>query len=327
MGNLGDDAMFEAICRLLPDRHLITFALPDQESYLGHLGLSGRSYFDSIILGGGTLINPAWLEAVTEAARKEVPLYTFGTGVGSCGFEQPDGVDVSEWRSLLGGFARLGVRGPRSKRSLEALGLRNAEVVGDLALSLTSDRAVEPAKDPPQVALNIAMPSGQDYDAPANAFLSDVATAVRRLVKQGWQVVPFAMASMDTPPVTRFLQEVDLAHLPVPVLTTTRQFFDLIAPCTFTIAVRLHGAILSTCIGVPPLMLGYRDKCLDFMESVELTEWHIALGDAAPGEISDRTARLAEVAPSLRADVLARSQRWRRKLESYARDCFAAPVR
>ena len=90
-----------------------------------------------MLLGGGTLINPGYVREVQEALDFGLPVSSLGTGVGSCGFSQPETVNITEWKALLRAFKQLGVRGPRSRTMLGALDVPGVEVIGDLALGLT----------------------------------------------------------------------------------------------------------------------------------------------------------------------------------------------
>ena len=115
MGNLGDDAIVAAAKSAMPSRRLIDLNYASRERNLAQLGLSGATYFESVILGGGTLISPNWLSTVKDALNLGAPMITLGTGVGSCGFQDGVNVDVAPWLPSLERFKAVGVRGPRSK--------------------------------------------------------------------------------------------------------------------------------------------------------------------------------------------------------------------
>jgi len=315
-GNLGDDAMVEAAHFLLPHAKLIRFEHPKQEHRLMRMGLSGQRYFHSMILGGGTLICPTWRKQVQAALQQELLVWSLGTGVGSNGFNQPTEVEIREWKALLMDFHRLGVRGPRSKTALEAIGIDKAEVIGDLALSLTCNELMQPC-EPPCFAVNITVPTGQTYDDGEYTRLQELEPILQTLIQQGWQPLPIAMHASDLPPLRQLMHRVSMEHLPIHVVSTPDEFFQLVAPCSFTIAVRLHAAVLSCCVGVPPLMLGYRDKCLDFMQSMQLEDWHVGLQTAEAMEIPDKVQMLSERSTTLRIDVLKRAQAWRQTLKDY----------
>lgn len=315
-GNLGDEAMFEAAQRLLPHYELIPLTAPWHEQRLARVGLSGQRFFYSVVLGGGTLINPYWTGKTRAALELGVPVWALGTGVGSSGFEQPSSVEIREWQPLLERLVRIGVRGPRSRAALAAIGIRNVDVIGDLALSLTRRQESEPA-DPPRFAVNVALPAGPESGSEPYRRLQELEEIVVQLVENGWQLVPIAMHASDVGPIRHLLRSVSLDHLPIPVLETTQQFFRKVGPCCFTVGVRLHAVILSCCVGVPPLMLGYRDKCLDFMESMQLAEWHVALESASRDEIAAKVSLLSRGAAALRPAVLRRAQSWKDRIEEY----------
>ena len=318
-GNLGDDAMLEAAERLFPNARLLPYIYPKQEGRFELIGLSGIRYFDSVILGGGTLISSTWFDMVRTALQQGLGVWSLGTGVGSSGFDQPNHIDLSAWKPLLADFQRLGVRGPRSKDMLNAMGLANAEVVGDLALSLTQDHLTALA-DSPRFALNISVPVGQSYNEGEYIRLQELELVLPKLIHQGWQPVPVAMHPSDVEPIRQLLQRLSMEHLPIPVLSSADDFFELVSPCSFTIAVRLHAAVLSCCVGVPPLMLGYRDKCLDFMESMHLEDWHIGLQTAQPSEISDKVLLLAQAGLPMRSQILNQAKLWKTSIRTYISD-------
>lgn len=322
--NLGDDAMFEAAAALFPSARVLSYLHPSQEIRLAQWGLAGPSYFNAVLLGGGTLINPYpfWIEQTRTALNQDIPLYAVGTGVGSFGFEMNRQVDLAEWIPLLQRYRKIGVRGPRSLEALQQSGIQNAEVVGDLALSLTWDRAKEPA-NPPRVAVNVSVKNPDDYGRGDYERLPELETVLKRLTQQGWEPVFIAMHEWDIAPLKQLQRGAGLEGLPIAMPPTAAEFFELVSPCTFTLAVRLHTAILSCCVGVPPLMLGYRDKCRDFMESVELTSWYVELHTAKAGEVESRAMQLSEEASALRPSVLGKAQRWRNCLRCLAADIIA----
>lgn len=312
--NLGDNAMFEVARGLLSPNRLETYRRPFVEQRLGRVGLSGRSMYRAAVLGGGTLINPLWWSKVDLALRQGLRLWTLGTGVGSCGFGQAELTDLEPWRPLLARFEGLGVRGPRSAARLAAWGMP-AEVIGDLALASASDAPTPPA-DPPRVALNLTLPA-QRRGQPPPCF-AGVRAALARLVERGWRVVPVAMNPGDRDALasmTKSLANVDDTRLP----RTCEACADILRPCRFTVAVRLHAAVFSCGVGVPPLMLGYREKCLDFMESLGWDAWHLDLDAAGAGEAAGRIYELAEHGESLRPPLLRAVHAKRSAIRDYAR--------
>jgi polysaccharide pyruvyl transferase WcaK-like protein len=313
--NLGDDALFEAAVQLLPGFHLEPFRFPSQERRLALLGLSGARYFHQFVLGGGTFINPYGAITVRAALRQGLLAWTLGTGVGSAGFNMSRRLDLSEWRPMLRDFHALGVRGPLSQALLDELGVHHAQVVGDLALALTRP-AVTPPAEPRRFAVNITLSPPHEPEGYGYERLEGLERALRELLGRGWEPVFIAMHRNDFEPVRRLMAAVgrseDRLHHP----HTAEQYLRLVEPCTLALAVRLHAAVLACCAGVPPLMLGYRDKCLDFMASMGLERWHVDLLSSEEA-ILPRALELAEAADGLRAPVLEQARHYQRTLHAY----------
>jgi polysaccharide pyruvyl transferase WcaK-like protein len=321
-GNLGDDSMVEAAHHLLFKAKLFRFGHPKQEYCLNLIGLAGQRYFDSVILGGGTLISPHWVNHTRTALKQGLPLWTLGTGVGSSGFDDQDSVEIEAWKPLLMDFKRISVRGPKSKEALASIDINNVEVIGDLALSLTRDYLEEPSC-PRRFAINIALPKGHDYRTGEYARLQELEEVLRKLISNGYQPVPVAMHWSDVLPLKQLMQRTSMGHIPVSVIPTADEFFGIVGSCSFTIGVRLHSAVLSCCVGVPPLMLGYRNKCLDFMQSMELEEWYVALNKAKPMEVVEKALLLSESAAALRPVILFRAQAWKQKIKDYVKSVIS----
>lgn len=324
--NLGDAIMRRTADRLLAPATLVDVTHPNLERRLARVGLSGPAFFDAVVLGGGTLIQPLSATLVRGLVAQGVPLFALGPGVGAWGYGMDEDLDLAEWRDLLARFEAVGVRGPLSQERLAAAGAP-AVVVGDLALYETTARLPHPSPAP-RFALNVLRPE-DGRPVAEHPVHSGLTRLVERLVRRGWEVVPIAMDDVDVAPLEATLA---LAGVPRPRPHRPRTLDALqalLAPCQLTVAFRLHAAVLSTTVGVPPLSLGYRHKCLDFMRSVELEAWHVAVADTQEaGEAAfDAGARLAEVAGSLRAPLHARALAWRRRLEQAAGDVLARATR
>jgi len=70
--NLGDEAMFTAAKQLYPNHELVTLLSTWRETELATKGLSGPTFFDGVILGGGTLVSPYWLPAIAHAQEPDM---------------------------------------------------------------------------------------------------------------------------------------------------------------------------------------------------------------------------------------------------------------
>jgi polysaccharide pyruvyl transferase WcaK-like protein len=204
-----------------------------------------------------------------------------------------------------------------SQARLQQLGVdTEVEVVGDLALVLAEERPVEPA-DPPRFALNVARQGAGGADTELEAALRRVEVHARELVSRGWKLVPVALHRSDVAPLRSLVSRVVGRETVIEPAETVESFNHTVGPCRFLAGVRLHSAVLSCCIGVPPVMLGYRDKCLDFMESMELTELYVDIGAGAGGRIGDKVSLAQRDSGELRQTVLRRAGAWKARLVEY----------
>jgi polysaccharide pyruvyl transferase WcaK-like protein len=324
-GNLGDEAMFSAIRQLLPRVSLQPFERNTRRRLFSTAPIAGGSRFSAVVLGGGTLINRGYLPIAEAALSLGVDVSSFGTGVGSCGFAGRVDEDISAWAPLLRRFKRIGVRGPRSAEALRRIGIERVEVVGDPALALTLDRPQPPPTDG-AYALNVAMPDASHPAFPSALVMAEIARAVSRLERLGLHAIPIALCEEDIGPTTQALSEVRGGHEPVALASNPMELFQLLKRCRFLLGVRLHAAVLACCAGVPPISIGYRDKCADFMDSMNLMEWHIDAYSMAPGDLVDLTSRMVDAADGCRPTIAARAASWRDRLRSHGRAvCALSP--
>lgn len=318
-GNLGDEIMIEAAQRLYTQVKLCRLVRPNWENLLQEVGLSAKPYFKSAIVGGGTLINmgSSRIKLVQNSLQQGLPLWTLGTGVGSSGLGQPNQVEIKAWKPLLADFRHIGVRGPRSQQLLESLGVRNVEVIGDLALNFARSNCMTPAEQP-KFALNLRHIDQNHYNYGENNKLQEIEETLRQLVADGWLPIPIAMDRSDIYPLKNMMHNLSLKHIPISLISSADEFFEVVDTCHFTIGVRLHSVVLSCCAGVPPLMLGYRDKCLDFMQSMDLEDWYVNLQTSESGEILGKALMLSKDAHQLRSSILSKAQAYQHKIEQYA---------
>ncbi len=263
-GNLGDDAMLTA-AEGLTGKRLAPILSPGRERLLGRIG-AGSERLDGVLLGGGTLINRGREAIVKFLIEQEAPLFAIGTGVGSPGFSLAEEPLDAFWTEVLPRFRFLGVRGPRSLAKLQAAGVWNATVVGDLALASTP---AEPKRDRKarRYLLNYApdtLARDRTQGAAAYAALSHL---VADLARAGFEPLAVAFAREDEAPLARLLAMAECAatvHRP-------RDFAAYTAfarQSSFAIGVRLHSAVFAAMCGLPTVLIAYRDKCWDFAEGL-----------------------------------------------------------
>jgi polysaccharide pyruvyl transferase WcaK-like protein len=313
--NLGDEALYAAIRDLVKPLSLATFSAA-RESALGRINLSGPRHFQGVLLGGGTIIGPAYILPVQRTLDLGLPMATFGTGVGSTGFGDAERPQLSEWKSILDRFEMVSVRGPRSYAALNNLGVKNVEVIGDPALSL-GPAAIPNPKPRPTLAINLAGAPDDQYGIGPCACYREIATIAKRHVVEGGDLLPIALGGRDDVFLRALLNDAGLEKWPVRRLTSAKEFFDCVSGAQWLIGVRLHSAVLATVVGTVPILVAYRDKCWDFMESIGLQPLTVSFHSEAGGIIR-KAFEWAQNQPELRNQVFEKVQHWRALQQQYA---------
>ena len=317
-GNVGDEAIFRGLRHLRPD---VTW-LPSVRSGWGitrkaPLWLDSPRFLQTVALGGGTLISSGqarhWVE---ELLRLGQVMWCCGTGVGSAGWTQQMNPDLGAWRDTLNKFRGIAVRGPSSKARLEAIGVDRVEVCGDLALALVLDKLLSPA-NPPILALNVSLPLHHDDPVNTEHVLDILVSVAKRWRRQGGRILPLAMDQMDLVPLAKLCQQIDLDSRHIQYDLDPGRVIHALARCSALVGVRLHSAVLAICAGVAPVLLGYREKCRDFMLSMGLEDAYISLLNVDPGSIIERIESLVHDPPVERDNLLDQARHWAELQKTY----------
>ncbi len=316
--NLGDEAVFEAIRdSLRVDESLIPFIAAEGESLLARFGLGGTAVFRSVLLGGGTLIHPYYLPVARLAQKFGIPLYTVGTGVGSPGFFTPERPSLSGWKEILQNCELVSVRGPMSLARLQELGVAHAEIIGDPALGLAPD-APPAYRTRQRLIISLAQ---EERAAPGSSefiMFRHVGKIANDFVGKGGEVIGVALGPKDRAALERFKRDHGVGGLRIEDhRTSTRDFFQTISGSIGLIGVRLHSAVLASCVGVPPILFAYRDKCKDFMSSMDLGDFAVEVsqehGPRHLDECYDRLQSQADLGPA----VYEKAIYWKKKQHAF----------
>ncbi len=257
--NLGDEAMFSAIQRVMPDADIA----PDVD----------RPH--TIMLGGGTLINRhtylAWLQ---RQDSPRVDRVVFGTGIASPEYwgttESIDG-----WKNFLASCSYVGLRGPLSMATLRSWGFEgDAEVLGDSALVYERPPGVSVAEG--SVLISPAWTRDELWGGSDAIVVSALVALVRSLRAEGRPVTLFACNPEDDRLILELIREsgdLDLGYLPG--YLDQEAALVALAEAEVVVAERLHGAVLAAAVDTPFVALEYRPKVRDFAASVGSDEFTI----------------------------------------------------
>ena len=294
-GNLGDEALWQAFAELVPGA--AAFPAPSiTRARIAHLlrglGMTGwaqglirrhqRQYLRdfpgrTVVLGGGTLIGShSWLDPLRDALALGYQVHSFGTGMLDMNFwagrqAYPDDMrdHLAQWRDVLTRFQTLSVRGVQTRRALESIGLA-CEVTGDPVVLFTEQAEVSlPGQR--VVGLNWGDARGQLWGGDERAVADTLRTLADALIRDGWKVLVYAIYGPDAAlcrqwiPTLERPAEVELLverHDP-------RRYVQLVRRCDVFVGMKLHATALAFVGQVPAIMLEYRPKCADFMETME----------------------------------------------------------
>jgi len=301
--NLGDEAMFQAIQSLLSPCVLVPFRGNPQERLLAMLGLSGRRFFDGFVLGGGTHVNPGFWLLVEAADRTGLPMFMFGTGVGSSGLGQPDDVSLTPWESMASRFTAVGVRGPLSREALHGLGFDGIQVIGDPALGFTTPSG-GPRRRRSRLDVSLAGPLPESLEAAISWPIASFQDA-------GGEVVGVALGEGDDERLVRQFACAGLPGLPVvPVRTDPHAYIRLVRGAECVVAGRLHAGILACAAGVPPILLAHRSKYADFAASMGLEACLVPVSEEGGAALRRVWSFLRDAKGGFRENLISRARQW-----------------
>jgi len=320
--NLGDEIMFKVIRRALSPLPVTPFTAPVGEAVFDRLGLGGPGFFRAVLLGGGTLINPLFLRAARLVNTFGTPFHTVGTGVGSPGFGMPLHTTLEGWREALND-SLVSVRGPLSQQSLQDVGLRHAVVIGDPALGLAPDSA--PAfRVRKRLVINLAKEPGT-RPSPAESVVYRCASSIaKQFLGKGGEVVGIVLGNGDRSTLARFRAEHGIPGMTIEDHRMSGEgLLRTLAGSIGLIGVRLHSAVMASCVGVPSILMAYRNKCDDFMASMDLNDFAIPLAPDKSAELMTQRWDQIVSQPEMGRRIHEKALFWKEKQRLYYRELAA----
>jgi polysaccharide pyruvyl transferase WcaK-like protein len=271
--NLGDEAMLIAFNKLFGE----SFFLYTKNYYgkLIRMLKQDRLIFDISILGGGTLINATTdtLDILDKyRAKKKV---IFGTGVRDPSFwKSVSGYksDVPRWVDYLNSSDYIGVRGPNSHNILKQWGVtKEVKEIGDPVLFL-SDTKIHTKKQNKILGVNFGTANGNVWGNNEESVLESMISLLKRMQEKGWSFKFFPVCPYDLPNTKRLASSL----MQDPKTTIIDNYLDYnhfkqeLRYVDVFIGMKLHAVILSVATYTPSIMIEYRPKCRDFMQSVNM---------------------------------------------------------
>lgn len=267
--NLGDVAVYN----VLRDRYSLGKSirpLPIGRELMEYL-LQGRlTRYSSVMIGGGTQftgINAEYLKALVQCNDR---IWSFGTGVGSCGFCEPPEADLSEIVCFLSRISPLTVRGPLSQDTLSKYDI-HSEIIGDPAFGYAKER--NSFRGGRKILVNLVSPVDTYEKIAYQSFIANIAASLSVLRSKGWLISFMALGPGDYGYINKFRTAFGFFDSEIAeIYTSVDDFFDALQGSALFLSMRLHGAVLASCAGVPFLLCNYRSKCHDFAALIQQEE-------------------------------------------------------
>jgi polysaccharide pyruvyl transferase WcaK-like protein len=306
-GNLGDEAVFQALKSILPDCNFTPYRTAKPALVTTQL-LKRQAPLLNVALGGGTLINqsPHWLSEIIRAVSNNVPTFCLGTGVApQNSLDTPPNVKgnlLEEWANVLRQFIYVGVRGPLSQSYLREVGL-NVEVVGDSALSLAK-KQFRKRNSVKTIGINISYGTdGVMYGSP-DQLLSEVQKVILSLLNKNFKIKIFPIWKDDLAASNALLKSVSNGDVEiVNAFASVNKYMEAIDDCDLFIGQKLHATVFSSMLRIPSIMLEYRPKCLDYMESIGMSSYSIRTDILTSKKLMETIDKIIEDYPGICSEL------------------------
>lgn len=319
LGNLGDDAIYDAVRGQLRGATFLDLPrLPHQLIYAtvtAAMGLNRSLRRSSQVVGGGTLVGRSqWRLLVNRglALTKDNASYAIGVGVEDPAFGGRNSGsgrgELRRWAPILSKFRTVSVRGPRSAELLSDIGL-DVEVSGDPALLLP-----RPAVTPEDGLIGVNLGFGDDLWGHDPTQLADeVAGAVKQLSSHGYRFVGILMNPEDRRWTEVALRDIPKAEMVLPANpdAAARE----LARCSVAIVTRLHASVLASLSDTPVVSLEYQPKCRDFALAIGDERSLVRTDEVSSAAVVDRVFDAIGNASSIRSRKRTAVARLKRRLE------------
>jgi polysaccharide pyruvyl transferase WcaK-like protein len=262
--NLGDEALLPAVQTLFPQLALFHFV----GGRIARTALRSMPGLKCGILAGGTVIGlkGVCLEIAQEFLAHKKSMVLFGTGVEDPEF-WPGIYDFEAWKPVLDRCTFLGVRGPISAEALRRLGYSNVRVVGDPVLAFARSE-INRNPVPRSLGLNLGTADGRVFGGNEACIAGEMVKLAQKARREGWTVEWFVVWPKDLPPTLQAAAESQTGAIVHTLYHDYEEFIERARRLSTFVGMKLHATVLATCALTPSLMVEYRPKCRDYMQSI-----------------------------------------------------------
>lgn len=287
--NLGDELLwniFRGVCGKYLDSNQIEL-IPSVPG----VDLKKLEKYDTVVLGGGSLLLPGYLQILQQALHTGKSVIIWGSGLDWIEKQNLDLLIEDKLLSLEQNFKQkdidvldeviekalfVGVRGPLTKKAIEIMlgseKTKKVEVIGDpgvLMEGLDSERLKEKEKI---IGINWGTTFNRLYGANEKLVEDQLIEAAKRLIASGYKLMIYTVWPSDIPSCERLHKRINNPENVIldKSLYTEQELIEKLSICRGTINFKLHANFLSLTANVPAIALGYRFKVFDYAASLGL---------------------------------------------------------
>ncbi|WP_332694838.1 polysaccharide pyruvyl transferase family protein [Halalkalibacter lacteus] len=296
--NLGDELMWEIfreICKKEVDLTKVEI-IPSNK----RVDKNVFNGFDAVILGGGSLLVPNYIDLLYHAMKQHKKIIIWGSGVDW--IEKPKLIKIQNNKRVANHFfspsveeklreiikyaSYVGVRGPLTYKVLSQMGvdMQKVEQSGDPGLLLKNNQNRSAPlingwnSNENIIGVNWGTALNRIYGRNEQAVEKQLIKAINQLINQGYKIYIYNVWEEDVAVNKRLYQKLQHSNNVKwsPNLYHQDELLKLIKRFVFTINLKLHANVISACAGIPFIALGYRFKVFDFAKSIGLSKMVIS---------------------------------------------------
>lgn len=254
--------------------------------------LSNLSHYDVIVLGGGSLLLPGYIEILYKGHISGSKIFIWGTGYDwaekDCiysleendtpAYLYPDETEIL-LEDLIPSCSFCGVRGPLTYTLLKKsfINVDNVIVCGDACFALEPEPLenympiINLSDKDNIVAVNWGTSFNRIYGNNEESVEYNLAKVCNYLLDKGYTVYLYIMWSEDLEALMSLYKKITPNNNLIidTNIYSGGQLLSILKRCVFSINLKLHGNILSATANIPFICLGYRFKCFDFAKSID----------------------------------------------------------
>ncbi len=249
------------------------------------IDLKNLEKYDTVVLGGGSLLLPGYLQILQNAIHLGKTSIVWGSGLDWIAEDdlcllvkgeltsleknfKPKDIEVLD--EVIDKASFIGVRGPLTKKAIEImLGSEKAnkvQIIGDPGFLLKEPNHKNLCNKEKVVGINWGTTLNRLYGGNESYVEDQLVVTAKELIKLGYQIMIYVVWTNDKAHCQRLYEKINDPENVIldQTLYNEHQLMEKLSNCTVTINFKLHANFLSLTAGVPAIALGYRFKVFDY---------------------------------------------------------------